>query len=273
MATLLKPRIGHGMNMVVRRGQAGLKLLRFGLLVLEAGKTYRASTGSEELVGVVLSGRCGLACDGVREVAIGCRRQVFAGRAWGFFVSRDCSYELRAVERATVAMVSAPAKEKLDCYVVSPDEVQVVRTGEANWCRDVHNIVGPDRKASRLLVGETFNRPGCWSGSPPHRHEADNYPEEVDLEELYYFKLWPSTGFGVQVVYTDDRKTDQAFVLRDDYTVAIPEGYHPVVAAPGHQIYYLWMMAGEDRRMAPRDDPDHAWLKHCEAILRMQKEK
>ena len=268
MATLIKPHFRPGLNRVIRPNQGGLKLLRFAVLQLAAGRSFAARTGRDECVGVVLAGRCELEADGIKPTVIGGRRSVFAGRAWSFFLSQGVGYRLRAVEPASVALIWAPAKEKLASYLVPPDEVRVVEVGASNWCRDVHNLVGPERRATRLLVGETFNRPGSWSGSPPHRHEKDNYPEEVDLEELYYFKLSPPTGFGVQVVYTDERKVDKAFLLRDNYAVAIPEGYHPVVAAPGHQIYYLWMMAGEDRRMAPRDDPDHAWLKHCEPIVK-----
>jgi 5-deoxy-glucuronate isomerase len=219
-------------------------------------------------VGVVLSGRLQMEADTLPARPIGERRNVFSGRAWSFYLSRSSTYHLRALEPASVALVSAPAKRQVPSYVIPPQEVRVVPVGAHNWYREVHNIVGPERAASRLLVGETFNQPGAWSGSPPHRHERRNYPEEVKLEELYYFKLSPPTGFGVQVVYTDDRRVDAAFLLRDDYAVALPRGYHPVVAAPGHQIYYLWMMAGEDRRMAPRDDPDHAWLKHCETVIR-----
>ncbi len=41
---------------------------------------------------------------------------------------------------------------------------------------------------------------------------------------------------------------------------SIPSGYHPVVAAPGYSLYYLWVMAGDGRQMAPYLDPAHAWV-------------
>jgi len=267
MATLFTPKFRPGVNLIVRPKQGGMKLLRFSILHLAKGRSFSGKTAGEECVGVVLSGRCEIRADDLGATAIGERRHVFDGRAWSFYIGCRSKYRVKALEASSVALVSAPAKEPVASYIIPPQDVRVVATGAHNWSREVHNLVGPERPASRLIVGETFNRPGCWSGSPPHRHDNENYPEEVDLEELYYFKLWPQTGFGVQVVYTDDRKVDEAILLRDDYTVAIPEGYHPVAAAPGHQIYYLWMMAGEDRRMSPRDDPDHAWLKHCEPIV------
>ena len=36
--------------------------------------------------------------------------------------------------------------------------------------------------------------------------------------------------------------------------------YHPVVAAPGYALYYLWIMAGDGRQMIPHLDPAHAWV-------------
>ncbi|MBM3216593.1 5-deoxy-glucuronate isomerase, partial [Candidatus Poribacteria bacterium] len=36
---------------------------------------------------------------------------------------------------------------------------------------------------------------------------------------------------------------------------------HPVAAAPGYELYYLWMLAGDRRKLIPYDDPQHAWVK------------
>jgi 5-deoxy-glucuronate isomerase len=117
-------------------------------------------------------------------------------------------------------------------------------------------------QAQRLVVGETFNPPGNWSSYPPHKHEVDAYPEEVRMEEIYYYRLNPPQGFGLQRIYTDDRSLDLACAVEDGDTVLLPRGYHPVVAAPGYQLYYLWMLAGHtDRRMKPRDDAEHTWVK------------
>jgi 5-deoxy-glucuronate isomerase len=39
----------------------------------------------------------------------------------------------------------------------------------------------------------------------------------------------------------------------------IRSGYHPVAAAPGYALYYLWIMAGEGHQPIPYFDPAHAW--------------
>ena len=48
--------------------------------------------------------------------------------------------------------------------------------------------------------------------------------------------------------------------VRDGDVAVIASGYHPVVAAPGYSLYYLWVMAGNGRAMAPFLEPQHAWL-------------
>jgi 5-deoxy-glucuronate isomerase len=116
-------------------------------------------------------------------------------------------------------------------------------------------------EANHLIVGETFNRSGQWSSYPPHKHEQDVPGIESRQEELYFFRLNPEQGFGFMRVYTDDRSIDQPMVLEQNDLVVIPKGYHPVCAAPGYNLYYLWMLAGPTRTLTMRDDPEHAWVK------------
>jgi 5-deoxy-glucuronate isomerase len=55
---------------------------------------------------------------------------------------------------------------------------------------------------------------------------------------------------------------DEAFVIQDGDTIIIPHGYHPVVAAPGYQLYYLFALAGRERHHGTwSDDPAHQWVR------------
>jgi 5-deoxy-glucuronate isomerase len=60
----------------------------------------------------------------------------------------------------------------------------------------------------------------------------------------------------VQVRYEADG--DQTVIVKDGDASGIKTGYHPVVAAPGYSLYYLWVMAGQGREMIPYFDPKHA---------------
>ena len=68
-------------------------------------------------------------------------------------------------------------------------------------------------------------------------------------------------GYAIQRVYTRDRQLDETITVRDGELVLIPEGYHPVVAAHGYNVYYLNVLAGSARSMAASDDPDYAWVR------------
>ena len=49
-------------------------------------------------------------------------------------------------------------------------------------------------------------------------------------------------------------------MVQDLDVVTIPAGYHPVVAAPGYRLYYLWGLAGEGRELLWFPDPEHSWV-------------
>ncbi len=50
-------------------------------------------------------------------------------------------------------------------------------------------------------------------------------------------------------------------LVQDSHLVLSPEGYHPVVTAPGYPCYYLNMLAGSAQSLAASDDPDFTWVK------------
>src|SRR5437763_1939695 len=77
------------------------------------------------------------------------------------------------------------------------------------------------------------------AGGAPHAHAP---------EELYLSRFAPAHGFGVHVDVGDDAchtDGDAPKVVRDGDVVRIRSGHHPVVAAPGCTMYYLWALAGD----------------------------
>jgi len=267
MGYLYRSKIGEGYTEIVSPGNSDLKLIEFGVLGLKRGAKFSLATRGREVAGVVLSGTCAVKGRGISWEHLGERKSVFDGPATGFYLPVKTTVQIQAETDCMVALSKAPASKKKKPVVVRPQEVTIRDVGRHNWRRSVQDVLGLNVDAEKLVVGETFNPPGNWSSSPPHRHDFDNLPEESEQEEVYYFKVSPPQGFGVQRIYTDDRDVDEIYSLQDDDVVAIPRGYHPVGAAPGYRLYYLWILAGKKRILQPRDDPDHAWLKNCEPII------
>ncbi len=148
---------------------------------------------------------------------------------------------------------------------VTPDDVVVHDRGKPGWQRAVHDVIADTVPAQRLLVGETFNAAGEWSSFPPHKHDGGD--GEPALEEVYYYRFDRPDGFGFQGLYevADDAHggDERAVFLRHGAVVGIPRGYHPVCAAPGYRLYYLWALApraGTARALALHEDPAHRWL-------------
>ncbi len=242
--------------------------IKFGVLNLAEGKAFQDSTANEEACLVILGGICSVVVGDERWEKVGARPNVFDGNPYSVYIPMDTSLEVSAKTDCAIALCRAPAKSARPPRLITPDDVKCRTVGQWNWKRRVCDIMGNDSEIPEtLIVGETFNPPGNWSSAPPHKHDVDDLPRESKLEEVYYYKLKPSQGFGLQRVYTADGELDESYVVRDGDAVAIPRGYHPVVAAPGYSLYYLWVLAGENRIMRPNDDPNHAWLKNCEDIL------
>jgi 5-deoxy-glucuronate isomerase len=88
-------------------------------------------------------------------------------------------------------------------------------------------------------------------------------PREADLEEIYYYRIDPPDGFGLQRLYTADGQIDAAYVIHDGDLLLVPEGYHAFAVAQGYTGYYLNVLAGDEpvRTMQPSDDPAYAWVR------------
>ena len=244
--------------------------LDFGMLLLEPGRehTIRGRTRQETGL-VILRGSCDVTVDGKRHTGLGGRETVFDGRATGVYAPPGAEIDVRAGEQGVelaVCRTTATART-YPVQVVRPEDVVARAVGGPGYLRYVHDILGPQISAERLLIGETFTVAGNWSSYPPHKHDVEALPDEVRQEELYLYKLRPAGGFGIQYIYSDrpgdsaGRPLEEPMVVRENDVTLIPFGYHPVAAPPGYDVYYLWFLAGPTRLMRPHDDPRHAWIK------------
>ena len=234
-------------------------LIGLALSDLDAGQSFE-STGDLETVVVLLGGVVDVEANGESLGSAGGRSSVFEGPGHAVYAPPGTVLRLKATTPAQIAIATAPAGQgaPLKARIIGPGDQRLADVGKGNWSRTVRTILGPEHAAGRLLLGETINPPGNWSSYPPHKHDREAPPEEVRLEEVYFFKVDPPEGFGVQVRY-DDAGTE-AFTVRDGDSAVIRSGYHPLVAAPGYSLYYLWIMAGDSRQMIPYMDPAHAWV-------------
>jgi 5-deoxy-glucuronate isomerase len=239
----------------------GFEYLTFRNRKLARGQKLSSHTDQSELGIVILGGRCSVDSAIGSWSNLGSRAHVFNGLPTAVYLPIQTRFTVAAESDCEIALCFSRAEISYPARLITPDEVEVEIRGGGNATRQINHILKPEFRAQRLMIVEVYTPSGNWSSYPPHKHDVHDPPAEVDLEEVYYYKIDRPEGYAIQRIYTADRKLDTTLIVRDGELVLVPEGYHPVVAAHGYTVYYLNALAGSARSMAASDDPDYAWVR------------
>lgn len=260
---LIRCKPQQGYNKIFDVGECKMKLTKFGVIKLAAGTAYSDNTGDMEVALVLIGGNFKACGDGWSfEVADG-RTSPFTGKPHCLYLPRHTAYTLEATTDTEFAYNGSPAtRDTAKPTLIKPADTRHIELGRDNWTRTSEIILDETFDSEHFYIGEGMIPSGNWSGYPSHRHDVNNPPAELDMEETYFYLFDPVQGFGFQSIYTPDGALNEAYRVQDHDTVAIAEGYHPLVGAPGYQMYYLWTMAGsQGRGLISSMDPAHAWVK------------
>jgi 5-deoxy-glucuronate isomerase len=242
------------------REQAGWEWMSFVVTRLLPGQTLELRTGNEELVLVLLGGRC-TANWGTGAHSIGKRKNVFDGLPYTLYLPCDRRVTIKAETPCEIAECRVPSEARLEPRLVTPDDVDSGLRGGENASRQIVEVIAPSFPADKLVVFEVYTPGGNWSSYPPHKHDVDQPPVEVDLDEIYYYRMRDARGFALQNLYRSDQSRESLVKVHDGDVVLVRDGYHPVVAGPGYDTYYLNFLAGTSRTMTVTEDPEHVWLR------------
>ena len=267
MSLRIHPIPEPGFAAAVRADGHPLSLLEFG--VLQLTPTNPVTTlmfPDREAVLLLLEGAATVR-GGKQGGDVGPRGSVFDDLPWAVYIPPGVALEVRGRESMLAVVATAPATARKRVQLISPNQVSERVVGANNWTRTVRSVVD-QRVSDRLLVGETVNPPGNWSSYPPHKHDRLTDAGELPMEEVYYYRVRPESGFGLQLIYSapeDSESLDQIYRVRSGDLVLLPRGYHPVVAAAGYELHYVWAIAGPRVTSgAWSDDPAHAWIRQLE---------
>jgi 5-deoxy-glucuronate isomerase len=233
----------------------GWDRIHFAVRHLAAGAAWTGLSRDQERCVVLLRGELDVSWGDAFQ-RLGPREDVFTSYPYAVYLPARTPFRIVARVPSEVADARAPSKKPLQPRVIRPEDCGYEIRGGGNATRQIVDIVPPAFPADRLLVCEVFTPSGNWSSYPPHKHDTDDLPREVDLEEVYYFRYRDPNGYGFQRVYSK-RRDDTLRVAHGD-VVAVRDGYHPFVTAHGYDAYYLNVLAGERRSMAASDDPRYA---------------
>jgi 5-deoxy-glucuronate isomerase len=242
--------------------EAGWTYVSLRTIRIAAGGSFQYASGEDEICLVPLLGSANVESHG-ETWTINRPGTVFDGKPTALYLPRESSLTIVADGDCEIGITGSRATTSFPPRLIEPDDIDVEIRGAGNAARQINHIIKPDFLADTLLVVEVFTPSGNWSSFPPHKHDVSNMPAESDLEEIYYYRIDPPDGFGLQRLYTADGSFDHAWVIKDGDLLLVPEGYHAFAIAHGYTGYYLNILAGNEsiRTMQPSDDPAYAWVR------------
>ena len=234
------------------------------------GKSWNITTDNTEHVVDILSGTCEIrGRSNTNEYfefnPIGSRKNIFSGPPDLVYLPRLTSYEISCIHApCELVIYSAPTDENSSPVFVPSNSVKCIDAGTSDWSRRVYIGLGEDSPTTRIMVGETHSPPGNWSSFPPHRHQINSPPEELALEELYYFKFDRKQGFAIGGIYQDPqfaKDTSELKMIGGNEVFDVPGGYHFIAPVPGYRLSYSWALGGNQKGFGNWvNDPNHEWL-------------
>jgi 5-deoxy-glucuronate isomerase len=251
---------GEGMNQA-DLGSSDFKFIKeFGVLNFQRDSTQNFKASPHETGLLILEGSCELKIDGDTAKTVTSRDSIFSGIPSAAYIPIDTPFTIRS-SKALIGLCRAACTEKTEPAIIEPDQVKVMNVGKDNWAREVRILIGPNAPSVNLIMGETINPPGNWSGTPPHKHEGINPEVESLHEELYYFKPDKPQGWGIERLYSSERGVNELIYLKDNTVTFMPWGYHQIVSGPGYTLYYMFFLAGKGKDLKGYEDQDHNWIK------------
>ncbi|SDK97571.1 5-deoxy-glucuronate isomerase [Streptomyces indicus] len=242
---------------------AGWSFAALRVLDLPPGGSHTLAAGDSEWIVLPLTGGCTVFVDGSLFELDG-RKDVYAGATDFAYVPRDSHAQIASAVGGRFALAGAKCERRLPARYGPAAEVPLEARGSGRCAREVRGLAAADAFAcDRLIAVEVLTPGGNWSSYPPHKHDEQVPGEESELEEIYYFEIdGGPEGLGYQRVSPSRAGgTDVLAEVRTRDAVLVPDGWHgPSIAQPGHDMYYLNVMAGpgEGREWRIRFHPDHA---------------
>lgn len=211
--------------------------------IIEEKWNLSARNGYEVCI-VVLSGICDVYIreSNITWKSLGSRKSVFDGAATIIYIPVTLTCEIVPLEKPMeIVEIYSPSEMKTEPFYIQFNKSQYEKRGSSCYQRVVHTLLDSTSKTYGLVVGETFHN-GVWSGYPPHKHDIEDFPNELDEKECYFIKIYPTAGFGIFINYTNTVEDGVATILCNNSIINVDSGYHCIASSPDCKFYYLWAL-------------------------------
>ena len=175
-----KYRQDKGYTRIIESGEMGITGLDFGILNLGVGESFFEDTGDNEVMLVVLGGRCELLVGHNGNKAhglIGDRTDVFGGEGYRASIPYRTTYEILAHEEPVeVAVCRAPSFLETAAVILEPGD---------DFNRGEHALIVSETPA-RTISGEAI----CFFRlTPAESHASQRIYSEADAFEQFVNRL------------------------------------------------------------------------------------
>ena len=249
-----------GVLLNLPRQNANWEWMSFAVRRLRPGEVLHTRTEQEEAALVLLGGSC-VGDWGEGKIQLGRRKNVFDGLPYTLYLPAHSNASVVAETVCEIAECRVPSDARLEPKLVKPSDVVSSLRGGGNASRQIVDVISPSFPADKLVVIEVYTPGGNWSSFPPHKHDTHSPPAEVDLDEIYYYRIAEPEGFAFQHLYGGKHGAECTVKAQDGDVVLVHSGYHTVVAGPGCDTYYLNFLAGSSRELAVTDDHNYTWIR------------
>ena len=176
MPALIRSYANHNQPIITQKNGT-LSRTYFNFVRLGRGEEYQAKVERFETLYVVMSGTVDIHVDGIAFRDVGRRKDIWSGNADSVYAgpARQSTSGLR--DGTEIAVAGGVCDKAYPPFRVLPAEVDMVDVGsvETRSHRRIFHMLGQNGvgRAGNLLISELYCDHGCWSGYPPHKHDAD----------------------------------------------------------------------------------------------------
>jgi|LSQX01.1.fsa_nt_gb 5-deoxy-glucuronate isomerase len=220
---------------------------------LLAGEEITLTSDTDEIAALLIEGDVDFIFENRREHAA--RESAFEQKPYAVHVCKNKSFKIVANAESEIIVQQTDNDAEFETEFYNPDNVLYQEFGSDQWDGSAHRIVSTmfdidNAPKSKMVLGEVYNKQGCWSSYPPHHHPQP---------EVYYFRFDKPQGFGA--CYNGDeiyKSVDRSFCTITDGQI------HSQVVAPGYTKYYVWMIRHLDNNPWYKTTrivaDEHSWM-------------
>lgn len=250
----------EGIINICKIGESYLNYIGLDLLRLKDKQKLELKKEKYEIALVILEGKCNVGINNKYFENIGGRKDIFKENATAVYIPINNKLCIEAEGRLEALLCYGRTDKVKTPFIVNPKNVKVAKVGKDNYKRLVKSIIRLEHDVGVFIIGETISDSGNWSSFPPHKHDRDRLPFESKLEEIYFYRMQPSTGFALQRIYSEEKDLDETYTVMNYDSVMLPKGYHPVSSCPGYKTYYFWVLGGKKRSYGLYEDENYSWI-------------